>query len=737
MENGTPNAPARKKRVWRVVRWFLVAAAGIELLYVVAANLLLLYGIDKAFESTNSVTADFASGWTIWPGHVHVTSVRLIIADHNVEAVLRLEHAYLNLRLRELPFHRFHATEVTGDGVTFRFRHRIYPEGAHLASSRALPPVPGFEDPPVYEAFAPEARIPDDQYHLWTMHLENVDVAVSELWVQQFRYLGDARVHGSFKLVPARRLWVEPGTLVLRSGVLTVGPYQALHSFTGRIDCTVHPFEVEDSVGLEVLRHISTHLVLNGAVGEAAAADVFLEPSGKSQVSETRSAIAVDVDMVHGVVQRPSHVALSGDRFAVTSGNVTAEARGHFELTATTDGQWGGGSVTFAAATVAVGRLGSTITPIYIENPRAVAFSTGLDLTDSWDVLRASANVGEVRVPDFTLLDSLAPPTAHPAMHFRSGSGTMTGHADYVPGALSGAIAGRVSKAAARWDDLDVAAGADFDVILGAADSERSTSRLTVDVRASDVKVTSGSGPPARWTASVPSASFDTLLDLSHERAKGAVRLDAKAIRAVVGTVNVKTDVSADFVVDGSNAGQAKGEIKGGIDVGKTELTSADRTVKDWWAKLKVEPTNVALGKDVGLDGRVSARFRDGLPALMVFAEQHDVPGWLPSILPLNELNATLDVKRRCGLMDVQIPKAEGGPLVARGRIEHSPGDTHGAVLVGLSSVKVVSAGVTLAPDGTHVSPLVGESWLGDRFAELDRDATGACGNPNLSPRAL
>src|SRR5437667_12578552 len=64
----------------RSLRYLAIAALVLELLYAIAANLLLrLGGVKRMFASTDSVKVDHASGWTVWPGIVHVSDLRVTI----------------------------------------------------------------------------------------------------------------------------------------------------------------------------------------------------------------------------------------------------------------------------------------------------------------------------------------------------------------------------------------------------------------------------------------------------------------------------------------------------------------------------------------------------------------------------------------------------------------------------------------------------------------------------------
>ena len=240
---------------------------GVLLAYPVAANLLLaLGGVQKLFEGTDQVKLDFRRAWSFWPGHVHVEGVRLTMQDRNVQFSLDVEHAYVEVRLRELVRRTLHATKVRGDGVVFRFRHRIEPESADAPTVTALPPIPEFEDPPLRHADAPTAPLDEEQYNLWTVHMDDVDVQARELWGQMFRYEGDARVRGAFRLRPAKRLWVGPAELTLSGGKLDTGPHDVLRDMEGTLTVKVDDFDTEPVHGLEPFRFIFARLRMQAQV---------------------------------------------------------------------------------------------------------------------------------------------------------------------------------------------------------------------------------------------------------------------------------------------------------------------------------------------------------------------------------------------------------------------------------------------------------------------------------------
>ncbi|HEY4104884.1 MAG TPA: hypothetical protein VGM44_13385 [Polyangiaceae bacterium] len=282
--------------------------AGLELLYLIAANLFLnLNLLPLAFASTNQIKATVASGWTIVPGHVHANRVRVTFQDHNLQFSIDVAHASLTLHLTELVHHRFHASHLRGDGVAFHLRHRVDPWSKNQPAIGTFAPFPEFPGPAVFEAFVREPPIPDDKYNLWIVHLDDVDVGVSEAWVQAFRFRGKGRARGQFQLKPARTLWVGPASLELEPGSLTAGAYRVASGLAGRIDCVVHPFDVRVPVGMAVFRYISVHIRLSAPELDPRVVGLF---TNEPRVSSAGGSLNVDLETRHGVLTRESHAEI-------------------------------------------------------------------------------------------------------------------------------------------------------------------------------------------------------------------------------------------------------------------------------------------------------------------------------------------------------------------------------------------------------------------------------------------
>jgi hypothetical protein len=163
-------------------------------------------------------------------------------------------------------------------------------------------------------------------------------------------------------------------------------------------------------------------------------------------------------------------------------------------------------------------------------------------------------------------------------------------------------------------------------------------------------------------------------------------------------------------------------------------FASGERHIENWWATLDLGRTRVAAKENLDFDGTLSASFRDGLPGLFALSQGDEIPGWLPTVLPLNGLNGKIAVHRRCRTLDIDIPEVSGGPLTASGRISSQPDELRGAVLVRLRGADAVSAGIGLGKKSGGLSLLAGDDWLKGHIEWLRNEeaalSNGACEQP-------
>ncbi len=376
------------------MRAALLTVVGLELFYVAGAAVFLNFNLlPLAFAGTNQVLATVGSGWSVIPGRVHVRNVRVTFQDQNVQFSIDLAHGFLVLSLRGLAQRTFHATQLRGEGVVFRMRSRIDPWDKHEPWVGALPPIPEFASPAVVEAYVREPPIPETEYHLWKIHFEDVDVGVTELWSQQFRYKGHGRARGKFQLRPARELWVGPATLDLEPGLLSAGTYRVAPGLHGHIDCTVHTFDVRPVHGLEPLRFIDAHLRLDAPALDPQVYALFGgEPAPK--VSSDGGTLHVDVETRRGVLTPASRVDIVQRGFELRAGQGDLDAA-QLELHASADDAAGSRVTLF----IDRGTFKEPIAPGYpprILHLDLTAVSSNRDVTREFDF--KEARLAEARI---------------------------------------------------------------------------------------------------------------------------------------------------------------------------------------------------------------------------------------------------------------------------------------------------------------------------------------------------
>ena len=116
--------------------------------------------------------------------------------------------------VRDLFRRSFHATRVRGSGFAIRLRPRLDRSEATPEVIAALPPIAGFVDPPLLDGGPAPPLLTDENYDLWTVELEDVDVQhVREVWIQTWRSKGDTHLRGRLLFRPQRGLEVGPVTV--------------------------------------------------------------------------------------------------------------------------------------------------------------------------------------------------------------------------------------------------------------------------------------------------------------------------------------------------------------------------------------------------------------------------------------------------------------------------------------------------------------------------------------------
>ncbi|HKO50158.1 MAG TPA: hypothetical protein VJV79_20650 [Polyangiaceae bacterium] len=978
--------------------------AGLEFVYLVGANSFLNLGLlPLAFESTNQVKASISGGWSVLPGHVHFRNARFVFQDHNLQFSIDMKSGFLVLHLSELARHTVHASHLRGEGVAFRMRHRVEPWSKNEPAVGTFPPIPEFPAPAVFEARVPERPLTDAEYNLWTVHFDDVDASVSEVWVQAFRYQGKGRARGQFQLKPARTLWVGPASLDLEPGLLSAGAYRVAPGLRGHIDCIVHPFDVRPVQGLQPLRYISAKIRLDSPSLDPQVYALFGgEPSPR--VSSASGSLHLDAETRHGVltpqsrldiVQRgfelraaqgeidaeqlelhagvngelgsqatliidrgtlrepiaPGHSpriehlsvsVVSEDRdtakdfrfkearlneakvllgdaswlnrwlkspsFAFSGGALSLLAHGRYKdslidaeavlESAGVDALLGAQRLHYAGglalnieradlerftgklmadvsgrslhaqmgkaegelklagfqahiqghrdaqgnalqgqakfwnfssssngvlvrapgviakahseqaadgvqrthfnaeipALTAEGR-GARLTTAAVargtfaqqkdkpekslevwatlRRPRAVfgskqsnsAVTAKVDLhaalrTDALGALNGALDLApaawvvEARNMRFSGQSALAAKFKALDLARHSGElhanlsstrvtlGDTTQNADcpwsrveslqldgqaklLARGSTSLSVTGDFQQTELNWGDFltrgDIGLSAHFDQGLLVSDGD---GRLDVKLR--NASLQSGAGGGKGWAANVPALEVRALFARKAGKLSGSASLNAPAARGRIGATRLTTDLGADFKVDTLDLEASTMHGSGAVHVRNAALPNVSEPVSKWWADVKLDSLFARAQKNLELGGTFRADLRDATPGLAVLGEQGALPKWVASAFPLRGLSVTGSLARRCRLTDIHLVQMEGGPAVARGRLQSLPDGFQGALLLRVAGFQALSAGLDFDAEHTNFGLFNGDDWLARFNRIFDRKSENA-----------
>jgi hypothetical protein len=444
--NGKPRGPWLGPRIKKILLILAIVLVALEVVYVIAINLVLRNGSIPRLANAakpKDFHIDIGPAWSVWPGRVHADKVELRFQDHNVQFSVVVENATMDVRLWQLPFKIMHLTRVRGENVRYLFRHKVdSPKGLEPRLAQ-YPKIPGFPDPPVFTG-ARKPPLGDKEYNLWTIELNDVDVAVAELWFLEYRWRGQARVTGGFHLKPERDAMTERCVLTLDDGVLQAGPHVVANHFAGRLAAQLDRHDPRQVQGEQVFEKISLETDLRGDIPNLNVTKLYTPGTG---VDVTRGAgtLVLKTVLEHGLWSEGSEVRYETDGIAIRKDKTTVS--GPAELRALIS-RGGKDSRVVLSAAVPRATLGFKGVPDAFAEPsaRSVHASLGAtaDLTKPLRLTSISAQLRAV-VPTLRWLDY---PLEKPGL-FTGGSADASARLEWIEGKLAtGEIDTRIEKAA-------------------------------------------------------------------------------------------------------------------------------------------------------------------------------------------------------------------------------------------------------------------------------------------------
>jgi hypothetical protein len=748
------------ERVLRIAVGFLVA---LTLLYLVGMNLFLgTRWFRSAIDfSPEQFRIEYSRAYSLLPGNIHVEGLSIRGSDGAVEWILKLDRCDFHVQFLDLLHRQFHADHVRGSGLSMRLRLRLAQEAATPDVVAALPPVPGFADPPYLEIGPPPAPLTDAKYNLWSVRLDDVDAQhVHEIWIHTLRYAGDMRVRGRWLFRPLRWLEIGPATIDLSPLDISYGPtsplFRGLH---GTIDATMHPFDVRKPDGLEVLRYVS---LKGSASGAAEIAELFdklaLAPSVKFAHGEAPLDFGLVID--HGALQPGCRLSTSSPETEARAEGASIYARIAAELRVETEGAKPVAHVDMSVSNLRVEKDD-------VELARAASGSIRLESRDV-DLAKPSIDTASFRVglegaqaPTVAFLRFLLPAGVSADSGVIRGDGYLEGRfadesgrgqfgftvhdlslardANRVSANVRGAL--KLESGSARDGGLDLTdsriALEDVAAVVGGV----RLAAPALDLRALRAVLQRGAAPDLDVDVDLPHAELADLRDIlppggafsiTGGRASASVHVDADVS-------SLSADGTADLVARGLRVQVGNDTYQGELKVAvrarrigvekKTTILSGSTlaftsggapSTDDWWARLSLSDAELELSDRGRFRAAVHVTAANASPAQALLARETVVPRWVLDTFHMDDLRADGEIRGTPSSLEARsiVVKGSGNGI----HLEYAAhdADKQGMALLSTSSLHL---GFTLAGPGKPFQIFSGEesaeSWFGHQVAIL------------------
>lgn len=257
----------------RIVFACLVALAAAYPVYYLTANAWIQPGggLDRLLNRRpNFLLIKWKSAHTSWPGIVSVEGFSLRSQVSTVQWWVALDRGRATIDLPALRRREFRLLGLSGSGVDFRLARRLDAPLRRRPDPALQPAIPGLSNPP-RPAERPQRRGPRRKREPWRIELAGVALdEVREVWIEEYRFAGQAEVAGGFDLLVRRRLTVSPTTVRVSGGALRRGARAILDGARGTVRGRILELDPRRVKGRQVLGFTVGRAEVSGQVGDLA-----------------------------------------------------------------------------------------------------------------------------------------------------------------------------------------------------------------------------------------------------------------------------------------------------------------------------------------------------------------------------------------------------------------------------------------------------------------------------------
>jgi hypothetical protein len=323
---------ARRPPSGRRIGLFVLLGAAVALVlafagYAAAARWLLSGPRLRSWINTTPETTllDWDEAVSRWPGTVRLKNLRIRGSDQNVEWIIRLAEARADYSVEALLSRTFKVSRVQGNGLSFRLRQKLDLKDPTNPPIGALPPIPGFSDPPVRKPGDEPAAAAGNP---WTVQIGGIAIEqFDEIWIDAYRFEGSARLHGRFFLRPGLRSRIGPSDVDFLKGHLHVGRQPLVSELAGKIHAEFEEWDPRRVQGDAVWRKVIAQVDLHGPHLGLEFLNYYFRRSREPRFSGGPGVLSLSGSIDHGKASGRALLAARGAKSRQSGVDLTGDLR--------------------------------------------------------------------------------------------------------------------------------------------------------------------------------------------------------------------------------------------------------------------------------------------------------------------------------------------------------------------------------------------------------------------------
>jgi hypothetical protein len=320
-----------KKRKWRLV----VGLVALLLAYPVLGTVALWTGFVEWMLKSEDLRVEIRNpSYTLWPGHVRLKHVR-ILGNGTTQFILESDELELDISLLELVRRRVHVTRLSAHNTLYHMRVQVDDKQGIEQRVAAYPPLPGLpgrgdvvrersgKEPAKGDETEKGGEKGGEKEKDYTVKVEDIDVAVRELWFFEYRYLGKGTLRGNFTVGP-NVMEVKTAVQDLGPGELRFGAEQPVaRNLHGQITADIPELDPKKHADASFMELVTSRVNLRADVQSLKNLGAY---APGNEVSGGAGPLALDLYLDRGKLGAKSHldyktdsVRVKGDGYGVAS----------------------------------------------------------------------------------------------------------------------------------------------------------------------------------------------------------------------------------------------------------------------------------------------------------------------------------------------------------------------------------------------------------------------------------